>query len=70
MAAVGTELLPDCEGFGDSVVVSPVVELALTDVEGIETNVQKNNTAVEHIVGLGVGVGVVELVRTMDVVDS
>jgi hypothetical protein len=50
--------------------VSPVVELALTDVEGIETNVQKNNIDVEHIVGLGVGVGVVELVRTMDVVDS
>lgn len=61
MAAVGFESPPDCEGFGHPASATPVVELARTDVEGIDTDVKADATVVEEV--FEVGVGVKELVR-------
>jgi hypothetical protein len=68
MVAVGTERPPDCEALGGSVIAAPFVKLRRVDVEIVETGVEENAMVVKDVVE--VGVGVVELARTVVVVDA
>ena len=68
MAALRTGSPPGCEGFGDSVAETPVVELAKADVEVIETSVEENAMVEEEVAD--VGNCVVELVTAVVVVDA
>lgn len=47
MAAVGTESPLDSEGFGDSVAVTPDVELARAEVEDSEVGIKNDAAFVE-----------------------